>query len=240
MRVALASALSIDNDIEKNINTLKTVVSEHKNQVDLICFGEAFLQGFDALSWYYDRDKNIASALDSKPIEYIKTIAKENKVGIGFGFFEVDETENSIYCAYMIVDYLGKSINHFRRVSTGWKEVDIVDHHYKEGNQFHVFKYQDKKITLALCGDLWCEGNINKINSLDKDFILWPLHIDYTLDQWQKEKVDYINQSSKVNVPVLMVNNISQTSYGGAYHFNKNEIIDSLELGRSGVLIVDV
>jgi len=72
---------------------------------------------------------------------YIKTLAKENKVGIGFGFFEVDKTENSIYCAFMIVDYLGKCINHFCRVSTGWKEVDIADHHYKEGNQFHVFKY---------------------------------------------------------------------------------------------------
>ena len=42
----------------------------------------------------------------------------------------------------------------FRRVSDGWKEP-IADDHYKEGDGFHAFDFDDKKILIGICGDFW-------------------------------------------------------------------------------------
>ncbi len=240
MKIGLASAMSVDNDVESNLDEIRNVVSERSKQMDLLCFGEAFLQGFNALTWEHDKDKGIAISMDSNVIETIKLLAKENNVGIGFGFFELDKSTSSIYCSYMVVNHEGGCVHHFRRVSKGWKEAHKTDYHYREGNRFTVFTYQEKRIVLALCGDLWSEENVCKINALEKDFVLWPLHIDYTADQWNNELDDYIEQASKVNAPVLMVNNMSQTSLGGAYCFDNNDIVDSLQLGKNGVLVVDI
>lgn len=56
MKIALASQVSEIN-IEINFKLIKSIMIELKQKVDLICFGEAFLHGFDALSWNYEQDK---------------------------------------------------------------------------------------------------------------------------------------------------------------------------------------
>lgn len=35
----------------------------------MICFGEAFLQGFDSLSWNYEKDKEIAYQKNPRLLE---------------------------------------------------------------------------------------------------------------------------------------------------------------------------
>jgi len=240
MKIALASAPSINNDVEKNVETVQKTAEKYGSRADLICFGEAFLHGFDALSWDYDTDKNIAMAKDSESIDKIKKMAQTHQVGIGFGFFEIDRIENSLYCAYMVVDSSGETMVHYRRLTKGWKDVRKADHHYQKGRCFKTFTFQEKRIALALCGDLWYEENIRQINDLKKDLVLWPLHMDYSVEEWINERSDYVQQASKVNSPVLMVNNVSKTSHGGAYHFVDNRVIDSLELGARGVLVVDI
>ena len=58
MMIALAAVGFKNGDIAYNKEKIKTVIRDHGNkQVDLILFGETFLQGFDSLSWNYDSDK---------------------------------------------------------------------------------------------------------------------------------------------------------------------------------------
>ena len=59
MRIGLAAYKFINNDIEFNINQIEKAL-QSANNIDMLCFGEAFLQGFDAFNWNYDNDKNIA------------------------------------------------------------------------------------------------------------------------------------------------------------------------------------
>ena len=40
-----------------NISQIEKALSAAQGRVDLLCFGEAFLQGFDSLSWDYETDK---------------------------------------------------------------------------------------------------------------------------------------------------------------------------------------
>lgn len=58
MKTALASAKIVDGDINFNLSQMKRYMKEAKaNGAELVCFGEAFLQGFNALSWQFDKDK---------------------------------------------------------------------------------------------------------------------------------------------------------------------------------------
>lgn len=239
MKIALISEKFIDRDIQHNLSKIQYHANDLSGKVDLICFGEAYLQGFDALSWNYDTDRLIALSNQSEIINSIKKIAKDNQIGISFGYFELDDNTESIYCSYMVIDALGECIDHYRRVSIGWKEYKKTDKRYKEGKDFHAFTYLGKRIVVGLCGDLWYGKNIKKINQIDKDFVLWPLHIDYTMEMWNREKVLYEKQSSKINAPVLMVNNISKTSDGGAYYFMDGKLKKALEMGKTGSLIIE-
>ena len=60
MRIGLASYLSKNHDISFNMNQIELAFNRSKRKVDLLCFGEAFVQGFDSLCWNYEIDKDIA------------------------------------------------------------------------------------------------------------------------------------------------------------------------------------
>ena len=50
MRIALASARVRNNDMAFNLSQMRKYMAQAREQnADLVCFGEAFLQGFDAL-----------------------------------------------------------------------------------------------------------------------------------------------------------------------------------------------
>lgn len=97
---------------------------------------------------------------------------------------------------------------------------------------------------VAICGDLWFDENIARINELEADLIFWPLYIDYLKDQWDKEaKFDYSEQTSKSKAPVFMVNSYMEgldTAKGGAYFFEGGLIIQELALGKAGSLEIEI
>ncbi|MBQ9580267.1 MAG: carbon-nitrogen hydrolase family protein, partial [Lachnospiraceae bacterium] len=57
LRIALAAYKFINNDIEHNMGKIEKALKEVSGKVDLVCFGETFLQGFDSLNWNYGHDK---------------------------------------------------------------------------------------------------------------------------------------------------------------------------------------
>lgn len=60
MKIALASARIVDRDTNYNLSQMERYMKEAKaTGADLVCFGEAFLQGFNALSWQYEEDRKI-------------------------------------------------------------------------------------------------------------------------------------------------------------------------------------
>ena len=238
MKIALASESFINKDIEYNLFIIFEALRKYSKKVDLICFGEAFLQGFDSLSWNYEKDKKIAIKKNSIIIKRICEKAKEANCAVSFGYFEKDNED--LYCSYMFVGSNGEIINNYRRVSIGWKEYTKTDFHYKEGNCFESFLYKDKRFICALCGDLWYDENIKLINDIEKDIVLWPLFVSYDLDKWKEELIDYNLQASKLQNPVLLINSISENSNGGCYYFNRGKIVKSLPMGKEGYLIIEL
>lgn len=245
MLLGLVSAEFKNNDIAANINTIAEIMSGNQcRNFDLLCFGEAFLQGFEALTWTHTIDINTAIFADGPEIGKLQEICKNCHTGLSCGYFEKAYDTQALFSSSLVIDRYGNIINNYRRISEGWKEYWHTDQMYREGNDFKPFILQDQKILTGICGDFWHAANITLAASHKPDIILWPLCIDYPATEWQNNaKQEYALQTKDLDAHILMINSVSYSdrlgkTYGGACHFYKGEIIAELPVGESGILPV--
>ena len=216
MKIALASQPTLDDSIALNVNRIEKALASLRKKVDLVAFGESYLQGFNSLKWNFERDRTVAVSVDSQPIKMLR---------------------------YMFIGKNGEIVNNFRRVSKGWKEYDITDEHYKEGDGFKTFTYMGKRIALAVCGDLWYEENIEQINKEKFDFLLYPVYVTYNTEMWRTKLVsEYAEQAKKIPRPVFLVNSIcdADNTRGGCYAFLNGKTVCEVPMGQDGYLLVRV
>ncbi|WP_103981692.1 carbon-nitrogen hydrolase family protein [Helcococcus massiliensis] len=244
MKIALAAVGFVTNDIEYNLGKIKDIVKKYYKEVDLLVFGESFLQGFDCLTWEYLKDTEIALDRESYYIKRIKSLAKEYQVAISFGYIEKDKEK--IYSSQLTINKNGEILDNFSRVSIGWKEP-IADFHYCEGEGFRQFNYLNKSISIALCGDLWYEENCIQMKELNTDIVLWPVYTDFNFQEWNDTiKYEYAEQAEKCGNKLLYVNShclerdSDSIARGGAALFSNGKIESEIPAGEEGVLIVVV
>ncbi len=236
MKIGLASVECRNEDIQHNKNKIIEYMKKaNKLSIDYLFFGEAFFQGFDSLSWCFDIDRNIAIPNDGSVMKSMMQACRAYQIGLGFGYFEL--YEEHIYSSYIILSKNGDKIINYRRISEGWKDLKITNLRYKEGMESPIFKIDNQFFQIALCGDLWDEKTIHHFKQ--KKNILWPVHVDYTLEEWVQELKTYHQQALKYSSQVLMVNNILKpNTHGGAFLFNHNAILrHSFDL--EGILIIE-
>ncbi len=236
MNIVLMASGFKTRDIEYNKNKILNAINTIAQKEDLLVFGESFLHGFDALSWNYEQDQNIAISMHDKVIDEICEACKKKEVNVSFGYYEKDE--DSIYSSQITIGQDAKIIDNYRRVSIGWK-IKEADYHYKEGKGFHLFSFQNKKVAIGLCGDLWYEDNIEEMTKLHPDLVLWPVYTDFDANEWNKSIVyEYGEQASKLNTLVCYVNSVCEDKLegihakGGAAFFKDNKILKSTEAGE--------
>lgn len=236
MKIALASQEFIDNNLEFNLNKLVSAMKEAKSKkTDLICFGEAYLQGFDAFSWEFENDKNIAISQNSLIMQQLQQYSREIEIDLFIGYLEIED--NILYSSYALVEN-GIITYNYRRISKGWKEFTKTDSHYQEGKSPILFNYKGKKCLAALCGDLWDFPEEFKLN---QDILFWPVYVDFSIEDWEKSFIEeYKEQASKVGSDVYLINSICKpTGFGGCFHFKDNKIVKLLKPGNEGLLIVE-
>lgn len=244
MRIQLCAATCVYGDIDANIATIEQEAKEaKKTNADLILFGEAFLQGFEAITFEYRHDATVALGLHSVPIARVRTIARDQGVGIGFGFFENDH--GAFYASYMIVGKDGEIIHLYKRVSEGWK-IPGANADYREGKEFSIFEFEGRQLAVVVCGDMWEDHLLDPILDLNHevDLFLWPVHTDYAIDVWENggEHEAYIERTSILAKPIAFINNYVETedlAKGGAYIWHQGKEIAALPPGAPGRLLFD-
>lgn len=237
MKIALASARIVDRDINHNLSQMEHYMKEAKQTgADLVCFGEAFLQGFNALSWQYGEDQEIALSTASPVFTQIKTLTKSIGIDVMFGYNEL--SGNSIYssCA-LIAD--GEIVHNYRRISKGWKEYTKTDEHYKESSSVEVFDYNGKKCAIGLCGDLW---DFPQRFSLGEDLLFWLVYVCWTKEEWENGgKQEYAQQANLCCRNTLYVNSLCDgDAFGGAAYFLNGTIQNELPIFNEGLLYVTI
>lgn len=236
MRIGLVSYRCKNKDIAFNLGQIERAMRETHGKADLLCFGEAYLQGFDALCWNYETDRGIALETTSEPIRQLARWTKQYHMALLTGYIE-REREQLYSSCLVLAD--GEILHNYRRISKGWKESSKTDAHYAEGNGTGAFRLQDKKITLALCGDLWDFPERFKTDGL----LIWPVYVNFSVGEWEaQELAGYARQASRTAGSVLMVNPIDRDpeNHGGAFFFKNGSIAARTPFDQEKILIVDV
>ena len=101
MKIVLAAVGFYERDIEYNRNKIIKCLKENSGKVDLILFGETFLQGFEALDWKYETDQHMALSVSDSNIQTIQKAAEENALAVSFGFLE--KAGNKIYSSQLTI-----------------------------------------------------------------------------------------------------------------------------------------
>lgn len=236
MRIGLASYRCKNKDISFNLHQIERAMREAQGKVDLLCFGEAYLQGFDSLCWDYGADKEMALEATSDVIMQLAQWTKEYRTALLTGYIEKDGDQLYSSC---IVLANGEILHNYRRISKGWKEYWKTDEHYAEGGTVGAFRFHDRSITLALCGDLWDFPEKFKTD----DLLVWPVYVNFSTEEWErKELAEYAQQALLAANDVLMVNPIDShpINHGGSFHFRNGKIAERIPFDQEKILIVDL
>ncbi|MFZ3070660.1 MAG: carbon-nitrogen hydrolase family protein [Anaerolineaceae bacterium] len=241
MKVGLIAEQFINGDVEFNLHQIEKWLNASSHQgFDLLCFGEAFLQGFDGLTWEYMADLQIALEQTDPRILSLSKLAKVHQTGLGFGYIEKEG--QTLYSSYLVVSAQGEKVTNFRRISPGWKESITDERYYREGHDFKTFELCNKKIAIAICGDLWHDDLLANLKKQQAELVLWPLYLDYTTEQWVSgEREAYARRAGELNVPVLMINSYVDAlnlAKGGACVFSNGMVAQELPMEETGLLEV--
>lgn len=244
MKFALAAVGFINEDIEHNKKVIINCMEQYAGYADVVIFGEAFLQGFYGATFSESHDVSIAIEKDSETIREISTIAREHSIAVSFGFIEKED--DLFFSSQITIDKNGHVIDLYRRVSPGWKEA-FASAKYCEGRHFHTFLFEEKKVVIGLCGDLWFDDNIKEIRDLAPDIVWWPVYTDYKYNEWNSTiKHEYAQQAEKLGKPVFYVNSLcidkaneEVIAKGGACLFSNGRIACEIESGEAGILVVE-
>lgn len=236
MRIALASLECRNNDLTYNMAQIRAGMELAADQgARLICFGETFLQGFDAFNGSYEHDREIAVTLDGAVMQELKQYCKHFCLDLALGYLERDA--DSLYSSYVLIQE-GALHHNFRRISKGWKEWSRTDDHYKEGNEVDCFDYRGKRCLIALCGDLW---DMPERFRQGQDLLLWPVYVDFSLEDWKEMAPQYLEKASSCSVESVLINSILKpTGMGGCFHYRQGRQIEALWPGNTGLLLVEV
>lgn len=237
MKIALASARIIDKDINYNLSQMERYMREAEgNDADIVCFGEAFLQGFNALSWNYEKDRKTAVTTFSHEFKKIKALTKEIGIDVLFGYNELED--NVIYSSCVLIAG-GEILHNYRRISKGWKEYSKTDEHYKEGTVVETFYYKGKKCLMCLCGDLW---DYPERFALGEDLLIWPVYVCWTKEEWEYSgKFKYAEQANLCCKNTLYINSVCDgDAFGGAAQFWGGKIKKELPMLNGGLLYVEI
>ena len=235
MKIGLASYEFKNGDMAFNLRQIERAMAEAAGKADLLCFGESFLQGFDALTWRYEHDRDVAVSRDAPVMRYLKALTVRYGVDLLFGYTERDGESIYSSCA-VLAD--GTLLHNYRRISMGWKEHDLTDDHYREGSSTEPFLYHSRTVQVALCGDLWAFPERFTTDGL----LIWPIYVNFDPKEWTTFTQEYAAQANLAARETLMVNSLSREfpSHGGAFHFVDGEVVEKLAFDREGVLVVEV
>jgi predicted amidohydrolase len=243
MNIGLVSAKFINNDIDFNLNNCIRFIRKAKEQnVDLVAFGEAYLQGFESLTWKPEIDLVVGIKRQSKIMNILRNCCKEGNIAIGIGYIEREE--NKLYSSYLVIGKNGNDIANYRRISSGWRIGNVDIKTYKEGTEFSTYEFMGYKMAVGLCGDFWADEIIENFPKDNINVVLWPVFVS-----WDNKKMgtvefnEYIEQSKKINKNIFYVNSICEgknyIAYGGAFAIVNNELKAFLDQEKEDILVVN-
>ena len=116
MRIGFVSYRCENRNTELNMKQIELSMQRSVGKADLLCFGEAFQQGFDSLCWEYESDKEIALELSSETISQLRSWTVQYGIALITGYIEKDKEK--LYSSCIVISD-GEIVHNYRRISKG-------------------------------------------------------------------------------------------------------------------------
>lgn len=235
MRIGLVSYRCENKNIAFNLSQIERALKETVGKVDLLCFAEAYLQGFDSLCWDFEADKEMAVSQDSEVFGRLRELTLRYGTALLFGYIERDGDRLYSSCA-VLAD--GEAVHNYRRISRGWKEFDQTDEHYCEGTETGGFRLHGVEMTVSLCGDMFDYPERFRTDHL----LIWPVYVSIPVEDWEDGALDeYAAQAALAAPDVLMINALDRdpVNHGGSFRFRDGKVTARTEWDREQILITE-
>lgn len=244
MKVALVVNRVYEN-IEENIKNIVNYINEAADKgADLVLFPETAVTGI-INNDEPEHDIKLGMSIPSKTTDLFCEIAKTRKINVAIGIFELDN--GSLYDTAIFINREGDIGLNYRRISKGWRSPKVDTNFYKEGTEVCSYKSDIGKICFLICGDINDKHLVEEVRKIKPDYLLYPFaraFYDGSIDneKWEKEEMnDYIDKFKETGAMTFMTNYLDEHYFGGAFVVTpEGKRLGSLELGKEGILIVDV
>lgn len=188
------------DDIENNLKVILNEI-EDSSEVDLILFNEGFLQGFEAFSFEYKNDVEIARFQNSMEIANIKDALKEKNMAVGFGYYE--NFKGGLYNSFIVLGKNGKEIINYRTNSTHWKAKNACAD-YREGERLYSFRVKDSEVGVVSYFDLLDETSLSKLINMDAEVDLFCCMGNLSKEEFKEREKEFLKISEIFDKPILL------------------------------------
>ncbi len=236
----------IQDTVHEALQMMESYISNaSKQHCDMILFPEVCITGLHNTD-RPEQDIRLGLALDSEEIHQIRKMASDYNIYTAFGWFELHN--DSLYDSALLIDDTGKDILHYQRISKGWFEDHANHNFYKVGNELPSVETKFGKMAFLICGDLFYDDIVQKMQDLKADIILYPFARSMDIGsqiqlRWDhKELSHYIAEWQKSKAVVMAVNYLNKPErhdhfFGGAWFLDKSgNIAASYPLEKAGLL----
>ncbi len=226
----MAGLTTVTGDVEGNTVRLVAELERYRGcGVDAVLTCEAYLQGFESVTFEPTADRAAAITTDAPGHEPITEAVRRTGITAGYGCVERDG--DRFYSTYRLVSPDGVLLEQ-RRISTGWREEWADPAVYAVGEDVQVVEWKGRRTAVALCGDLWSDQP--RFTGLGIDLLLWPVFVSFPPHQWLTEELGaYAEQSATVAPQALLVNGAA-TGEDGEYTAGAALLADGRVAAASG------
>jgi len=247
MKIAIISN-RITEDIKQNQDRILHLATEAvASGAEFILFPETAATGL-VISGIHEDDFKISEAIPGPRNEQWRRFSEEH--GTYFGAGLIEREENKIFDSAVLFNPSGELILHYRRNDQAWHSPDDDPSIYCEGNQIPVADSPIGKLAFLICGDLWNDEIVRKLNAKKPNHLLYIFARDIEPREevrsiWNSEFQAYKERWEKTNSNVLAVNLLSDIhdfgSIGGAWYIdNMGKLLSSSSILEEHVLFIDI
>lgn len=236
VEIGLVSYRCENGNIFFNLSRIERALREAQGKAELLCFGEAFLQGFDSLCWGYEIDRAMAEELSSETIRQLCRLTVQYGIALLVGYFE--KKRECVYSSCAVLAH-GAIVHNYGRISGGWKERSKTDYRYCEGLRRDNSGFMERR---CCCPSAETYGSIPE-RFKTEHLLIWPVYVNFTPTEGENGVLNaYAAQASLAAQDALMINPIDTEpcNHGGSFRFQHEVLTDRILFDEEGILIVDV
>ncbi len=158
LKTGLVQFSCLEGQVEENCRNIERAVRKHAGDVDLLCFPELCVSGYD-----------FRMAKDSvKEKEFFAGLSRKYKVAIMAGVNVCEE--GKYYDAACLWDEEGALLGEYRKIHLWDKESEF----FERGENLAVIPFKGWKIGLLLCADMRFFEVSTPLKNMGADVIFYP------------------------------------------------------------------